>query len=473
MIDIQKSNSRIYEFFAAICKIPHPSSHCDGIRAFLKHTAETHGLICREDAAGNVRIDRKNQNFSEALLMQSHMDMVPQSVDGKFDFVNMPIKFEESDGFLYSKDRQTTLGADNGIGMAISLAALIDEGLADLPLAALFTVDEETGLTGAANIDSNMLDCCAIFNLDSEHLGDIIIGSAGGIQLQSVFTPAAGQMPSGLVPVKVTFSGLKGGHSGGDINLNRGNAILMMLDFIIESGVEVSSLCGGNLANAIPRFAEFTGAAIDIDKLKEFAASFSSKMISQYDTFENFSVNVSEYEQPIDSCVDNAAEFFSAIRNKPYEVIAVDEARKCVKSSSNLAIIKGNANRIEITLSIRSLLTAEINDIVHKFADDFESLGADNIISDGYDAWESSVPEEMLDQFRTVYRQLFNQDCTIKCIHAGLECGLFQSKAPGIPIISFGPTIHDPHSPSESLDLASVKNFYIFLCTMFEKILKK
>ena len=274
-MNCHQSTLRIYEFFAEICKIPHPSYHCENIRKYLQQTALRHNLKYREDNAGNVRLDRKSGDYASAIAMQSHMDMVPQSVDPDFDFTVNGIEFEETNGVLRSKGCKTTLGADNGIGMAASLAAMTDENLEDLQLSAIFTVDEETGLTGAMNIDPEFLQCRALFNLDSEEWGELTTGCAGGAHTTTRIPMQKQQTPSDCTAgVRVAISKLKGGHSGTDINLNRGNAVLMILDYISESCAKVSAIKGGNLANAIPRSAEFTGAVHDFERLLKFTENF-------------------------------------------------------------------------------------------------------------------------------------------------------------------------------------------------------
>ena len=291
MNDYQQSVNRIYEFFADICRIPHPSSYCGNIRKYLKQTAARHNLQYREDSAGNVRLDRRNAVYNETILLQSHMDMVPQSIDPDFDFTTQSIEFEQVGGVLRSKGQKTTLGADNGIGMASSLAAMIDEDLKDVPLCALFTVDEEIGMHGAKNINPEFLECRTIFNLDSETWGTFIIGCAGGNRLISRIPMKKQLMPQDCItPVKVSCRGLKGGHSGVDIHLNRGNAILILLDFISESCVHVSTIHGGTLGNAIPRDAEFTGAVKDFETFVAFAEKYSEKIKKEFDTFEDFAI---------------------------------------------------------------------------------------------------------------------------------------------------------------------------------------
>ena len=474
MNDNQQSVRRIYEFFADICKVPHPSFHCEQIRKHLKHTASVHGLEYREDAAGNIRIDRKNAIHSQAIALQSHMDMVPQSNAPDFDFTTQPIEIEIVNGMLQSKDRKTTLGADNGIGMATSLAAMIDENLKDIPLCAIFTVDEESGMHGAKNIDPSFLECRAILNLDSETWGDIIIGCAGGTKLQSIIPMQKQKVPEQCrFGFKAVCKGLKGGHSGVDIHMNRGNAILIMLDFISESCVKVSSLKGGTLSNAIPRNAEFTGAVQDFEQLKIFAEQYSQKIRKEFDTFDDFEIEIELLEQPPEYCIDNFGHIALFLKSTNYGVIAFDDAHDCVATSDNFALITSDTNAIDLTISLRSIYNLDRANLTRTLAEHYAKIGGENIITEGCPAWEASASDDFLNMLSDTYRELFDSDCKIKYIHAGLECGLFQNKTNNIPIVSFGPTIHNPHSPSEQFELASLKDFYDFLSKVLQNILKK
>lgn len=473
MNDYQQPINRIYEFFAEICKIPHPSSYCENIRKYLKQTAEIHNLKYREDNAGNVRLDRKNAVFSETILLQSHMDMVPQSIDNNFDFTTQSIEFEQVNGLLRSKGQKTTLGADNGIGMASSLAAMIDENLKDIPLCALFTVDEETGMYGARNITPEFLECRAIFNLDSEEWGTFIIGCAGGNRLTSRIPVKKQIMPQDCTAaVRVKCRGLKGGHSGVDIHLNRGNAILILLDFVSESCMYVSSILGGTLSNAIPRDAELTGAVKDFEAFCDFAAEYSEKVKKEFDTFDDFAIVVEKTETLPEFCIDDFGHLALYLKSTHYGVIAVDEDYGCVATSNNLATIKGDTSSLELMMSQRSIFTNDKENLTRTLAEHFAKIGAENEIIPGCPAWESSNSPAFLKLLSDTFSELFNKTPEITYIHAGLECGLFQSIKPNIPIISFGPTIRFPHSPSEELDMASLKDFYIFLVNILQKLLK-
>ena len=474
MNDPQQSVRRIFEFFAEICKVPHPSYHCDNMREFLKHTAVTRNLQYREDDAGNIRIDRKNADYSQAVALQAHMEMVPQSTEIDFDFTTQAIEFEEIGSVLRSKGQKTTLGADNGIGMATALAAMLDEDLKDIPLCAIFTVDEEVGMIGARNINKEFLDCRAIFNLDSETWGDIIIGCAGGTRINTYIPLTKQKTPSGCsCGIKVYCKGLKGGHSGVDIHLNRGNAILILLDFISESSVYVSSLRGGTLPNAIPRDAEFTGAVQNIEELKKFAAEYSLKIRKTFDTFDDFEIVIEELENIPEYCIENFGQTARFITNAQYGVIAVAEDYGCVATSNNLAIAEGGCDFLRLVMSLRSIFNQDKAALTRSVAEYFTRIGGKNEIIEGCPAWESSNPPEFLKMLSDTFNELFNTSPEIKYIHAGLECGLFGSVKPDIPIISFGPTIRFPHSPSEELELATLKDFYIFLANILQKLLKK
>lgn len=474
MNDSQRSINRIYEFFADICKIPHPSSYCENIRKYLKQTAEIHKLRYREDAAGNVRIDRKNAVYKDAVILQSHMDMVPQSVDPDFDFTTQSIETEQVGGVLRSKGQKTTLGADNGIGMAASLAAMIDEDIADLPLCALFTVDEETGMHGAKNIAVEFLEGKAVFNLDSEEWGTFITGCAGGndltVRIPTKKQPVPNECKFG---VKVKCRGLKGGHSGADIHLPRGNAILILLDFISESGAFTTSIKGGTLSNAIPREAEFTGAVKDFEGFVKFAAEYKEKTKKLFDTSDDFDIVIKETDTIPEYCIDDFGHLALYIKSTSYGVVANAEDYDCAATSNNMAIIHGGTDSVTLLMSQRSIYTVDLNNLTRNLAEHFAKIGAENTITNKYPPWESTNSPEFLQLISDTFRELFNKNAEIKYIHAGLECGLFQQVNPSVPIISFGPDIRNPHSPFEELDLASLKEFYIFLANILQNFLKK
>ncbi len=474
MDNIQNKVLKIYEFFAEICQVPHPSSHCGPMRDFLKKTADKHNLEYREDTAGNVRLDKKGFIHSQAFAMQAHMDMVPQTLDPYFDFYSQGIEFEEVDGFLQSKNQRTTLGADNGIGIAAALTAMTDNDLKDIPLCAVFTVDEETGMNGAKEIDPEFLECQAFYNLDSGPMGDFTIGCAGGASLTSSIPMQKQKTPSDCTyGVRVRCTGLKGGHSGTEINLNRGNAILILLDFVSESCAKVSEIKGGTLSNAIPREAEFTGAVHDFERLKKFAAGFTEKCRKTFDTSDNFDITVEKLDFVPEYCIDNFGHIALFLKSASYGVIAFDEVLNCVATSNNLAKINGDINKIELLNSQRSIYNLDRINLTRNLAEHFAKIGGENIENEGYPAWENSVSEEFLQQVSELYRKLFNKECSFTTIHAGLECGLLQAKNNKMPILSFGPSIFDMHSPSEKVELASLKDFYIFLANLLRLTLKK
>lgn len=474
MNDPHQSARRIYEFFAEICKIPHPSYYCDGIRKYLKEIALVHNLHYREDTAGNVRLDRKNSDFPAAIALQSHMDMVPQSNDPDFDFTTMSIEIEETDGILHSKDRRTTLGADNGIGMATALTAMLDSDLKDYPLCAIFTVDEETGLTGAKDISPEFLECRALLNLDSEEWGEITIGCAGGARIKTKIPVRKSDIPSDYTAgVRIRCTGLKGGHSGTDINLNRGNAILLLLDFIVRSNAAVSEIKGGTISNAIPRSAEFTGAVKDLESLEKFAAEFKAEVKQKYDAPEEFDIAIEQLDFIPPQIIENFTAVAGLIQNAPNNVISVNEKLDCVETSNNTAIIHGDINNIELLMTLRSIHDSERIKWCGIIREYFSDANAESIIDDEYCAWESGNSPELVQTASDVFKELFNRQCIIKTIHAGLECGLFQAKNSTLPMISFGPTIRNPHSPSEELEIATLKDFYKFLTFLIKNILKK
>ncbi|MCC8035315.1 MAG: aminoacyl-histidine dipeptidase [Rikenellaceae bacterium] len=462
----------VWEIFEQITRIPRPSKKEAGIIAYLENFANEHNLPYKKDAIGNIVISRNGSPGKETVVLQSHMDMVcEKNSDVIFDFENDPIEaYVTEDGWV--KARGTTLGADDGIGMAAALALLISDDKGLPPIEALFTVDEETGLTGAFNLGEGMITGKLLVNLDSEDEGEIFIGCAGGIDTIAQFA-YAGEVPGdGFAFFALKITGLKGGHSGDDINkgLANSNKLLarMLLSGQKECGLRLCRIDGGNLRNAIPREAH---AVFGVP----------AKLISRFfEVYENFTVDArvefSATEPSMDFVVSEEPrqKFFihhavqdrllKALCGLPNGVLSMSGTMPgLVETSTNLASVKQSEKTITVTTSQRSSLDPARFAAAQSVRCVLELAGADVRHSEGYPGWNPNPDSRLLETFTATYRKLFGTEVKVRAIHAGLECGLFLQKYPELEMISIGPTLRGVHSPDERLEISTVQKFWDLL----------
>ena len=472
----------VWEQFDAITRVPRPSKKEGKIIDFLVDFAKKHHIEYKKDAIGNVVMRKPATPGMEeraAVILQSHMDMVcEKNSDVEFDFDNDPIRTRIDGEWVRAEG--TTLGADCGIGMAAALAVMLDETVEHGPVEALFTVDEETGLTGAFELGEGMLTGKYLVNLDSEDEGEIFIGCAGGIDSVAEFTYKEVDIPAGYFCCKVQVKGLKGGHSGGDIHLGLGNANKLLNRFLSQTfkkyDMYLCEIDGGNLRNAIAREAHAVIAIPEADKhaLRTDLNVFAAQAEAEYAVADPDLQFTLESENPRAKAIDKdtAKRLLQALYAAPHGVYAMSQdIPGLVETSTNLASVKmkpGNIIRIET--SQRSSIESSKQDIATMVRTVFEMAGASVSFGDGYPGWKPNPHSEILEIAAESYKRLFGVDAKIKAIHAGLECGLFLDKYPSLDMISFGPTLQGVHSPDERMLIPTVQKFWDHLLDILKHI---
>ena len=472
----------LFHYFAEVCKVPRPSKHEGRMVEFLKRFAADHGLPCKVDDAGNVLISKPATPGREGLrtvILQSHMDMVcEKNADTVHDFTTDPIETYVDGEWL--KARGTTLGADNGIGVATELAILASDSVEHGPLECLFTVDEETGLTGAFALQPGFMSGEMLINLDSEDEGELFIGCAGGINTTIDFAYTTEPVPAGYAAMRVAVRGLTGGHSGDDINKNRANANKLLNRFLCATAAKMDmrlcSIDGGNLHNAIPREAEAVIAVPDAEKetvrvdLNVFAAAVEDEYSVTEPGVKFFLESV---ETPaVAVCRDVAGRMMKAVHGVYCGVFAMSQdIPGFVETSTNLASIKMNTEgNIRIVTSQRSSITSARDNVRDSVAAVFELAGAKVSSNDGYPGWKPNPSSQILAIAVESYKRLFGVEPKVKAIHAGLECGLFLEKYPSLDMVSFGPTLRGVHSPDERMHIPSVDKYWRHLLDVLSHI---
>lgn len=472
----------VFKYFEEICQVPRPSKKEEKIIAYLKAFGTKHNLETKTDEAGNVLIKKPATPGKENLktvILQSHIDMVcEKNNDVKHDFLTDPIETIIEGEWMKAKG--TTLGADNGIGVATELAILADNSIEHGPLECLFTVDEETGLTGAFALKEGFMNGDILLNLDSEDEGELFIGCAGGIDSVAQFSYKEIAVPTGYFFFKVEVKGLKGGHSGCDIHLGRGNANKILNRFLNHVAAKYDLyLCeinGGNLRNAIPREAYAICAVpeeakhdIRID-LNIFAGEVESELaVTEPDLKLTLS---SEETHPAAIDRDTTKRLLKALYAVPHGIYAMSQdIPGLVETSTNLASVKMKPNHIiRIETSQRSSILSSRDDMANTVRAAFELAGAEISSGDGYPGWKPNPHSAILEVAAQSYKRLFGVDAKVKAIHAGLECGLFLDKYPSLDMISFGPTLTGVHSPDERMHIPSVDKFWKHLLDTLKHI---
>ena len=474
----------VFSIFDQINQVPRPSKKEEKIRQYLLDFAAEHNIAVRTDAVGNVAMTVPATPGCEnapMVVMQSHMDMVCESNDKNFDFNTQPIR-TIIDGEWLRADG-TTLGADNGIGMAASLAALIDKDLVHGPLEALFTVDEETGLTGANNLGEGMIEGSILLNLDSEDDAEIFVGCAGGVDTTCTFNYKRSFAPTDFHFFRLEISGGLGGHSGGDIHLGRANANKLLARFLytlsLEHEVSLAEIDGGNLRNAIPRAAH---AVFGVDTARKESVrvafnKFVANIEVEYKGIEptlHFELSTEERpEYAID--LDTTMRLLEALYSAPHGVVSMSrDLEGLVETSTNLASVKMLPDsKVLVTTSQRSSMESRKWDIARQVEALFRLAGAEVTHGDGYPGWAPDMNSRIMRIASDAYEELYGVKPAIKAIHAGLECGLFRAKYPHLDMVSFGPTLRDVHSPSERMHIPAVERFWGQLTRTLEKVAKE
>lgn len=472
----------IFHYFEEICQVPRPSKREEKIVAYLKAFGEAHGLETKVDEVGNVLIKKPatpGMENRKTVVLQSHVDMVcEKNNDVTHDFLTDPIETEIDGEWLKAKG--TTLGADNGIGVATELAILTDDTLEHGPIECLFTIDEETGLTGAFALQEGFMNGDILLNLDSEDEGELFIGCAGGVDSVAEFHYTPVNVPEGYFCCKVTVKGLKGGHSGGDIHLGRGNANKILTRFLHQAlsryDLHLCAIDGGNLRNAIAREAYAVVAVPEADKhalradLNIFAAQVQAENAVVDPDLQLIMESEAHQTTAIDR--DTAKRLIQALYATPHGVFAMSQdIPGLVETSTNLASVKMKPGEIiRIETSQRSSTASAKEDIATMVRTVFEMAGAQVSHGDGYPGWKPNPHSEILEIATASYRRLFGVEAKVKAIHAGLECGLFLDKYPSLDMISFGPTLQGVHSPDERMLIPTVQKFWDHLVDILKNV---
>lgn len=471
----------VFSIFDEINHVPRPSKKEEKIRQYLLDFAQKHNIEVHTDKVGNVVMRKpasKGHENAPVVAMQAHMDMVCESNDKSFDFNTQPIH-TIIDGEWLRADG-TTLGADNGIGMAAALAVMADNTLVHGPVEALFTVDEETGLTGANNLGEGMLTADMLLNLDSEDDAEIFVGCAGGVDTTCTFTYNRSFAPTDFHYFRFEISGGLGGHSGGDIHLGRANANKLMARFLytlsLEHEITLAEIDGGNLRNAIPRAAHavFGVEVNNKEKVRVAFNKFVADVENEYSGIEpTIKFELSTTDKP-EFTVDHQTTqaLVEALYCAPHGVISMSrDIEGLVETSTNLASVKMlPENKILVTTSQRSSVESRKWDIARQVEALFTLAGASVTHGDGYPGWAPNMNSTIMKISSEAYEELYGVRPAIKAIHAGLECGLFLQKYPHLDMVSFGPTLRDVHSPSERMHIPAVERFWGQLTRTLEKV---
>jgi dipeptidase D len=471
----------VWKFFHQITQVPRPSKKEGKIIQYLESFAKAYNIAIKKDTTGNILMSKPATPGYEklpAVILQSHMDMVCEKNSGKnFDFENDPIKTVVDGDWLRADG--TTLGADNGIGMAAQLAILASGDMEHGPIECLFTVDEETGLTGAQELQTGFMTGKILLNLDSEDEGELFIGCAGGKDTQAKILYKPQPAPENLLYFRIAIKGLKGGHSGCDIHIGLGNAnkILVRFLYLLKKNFEYTlcALDGGNLRNAIAREAYAIIGLKPEDKeevmamLNRFAADVEFEL-KHADPHVQVTMQSTDRT---DTCLDKktADKVMYALHGCPHGVIAMShDINELVETSTNLASVKIKENEIIIGTSQRSSIESAKDAVANQVSSVFLLAGAEVTQGDGYPGWAPDPNSNILKVAGDTYRKLFNKEPKIMAIHAGLECGLFLEKYPYLDMISFGPTLRNVHSPDERIEIATVGLWWRHLLELLKNI---
>lgn len=463
---------KVWQYFEDICQVPRPSKQEAKMIQFLLDFAKKNNLNAKRDEIGNVLITKPaTPGFEDrkTIVLQAHMDMVcEKNSDVVHDFSKDPIVPVIKGDWVYASG--TTLGADDGIGVAAEMALLTADDIEHPAIECLFTVDEETGLSGAFAIQSGFFDGKILLNLDSEDEGEIFIGCAGGEDTLATFEYKKEKVPANHVAIRISVDGLKGGHSGDEINKGLGNSNKIINRFLMQAqskfNIRLSNFDGGNMRNAIPReaFAVLTVEKGNAEILTSDFIAFGESIkqeIGLIETGIQFHVeNVDAPEFVIDEPLQKR--LFYAIAACPHGVHALSASIPgFVETSTNLASVKfKDGGKIEVVTSQRSSLDSGKDDIVNMVSSVFELAGAKVIHSDGYPGWAPNPDSEILRVAEASYKRLFKKEPVVRAIHAGLECGLFLEKYPYLDMISIGPTLRNVHSPDERIEIKTVEMWW-------------
>lgn len=475
---------KLWNYFHELTQIPRPSKKEQRIIEFMKEFGKMNNLETVVDSVGNVIIRKpatKGMENRKGVIFQTHLDMVPQkNTAKKHDFEKDPIE-PLIDG-EWVKANGTTLGSDNGIGVAAAMALLASTTVEHGPVEALFTIDEETGMTGAFGLKEDILKGDILLNLDSEDENEICVGCAGGIDVSAKLNYSEENTPQGLVAYRITASGMKGGHSGVDIALGRANSNKIMFRFLMQAEsdfkIRIAEASGGNLRNAIPR-ESYSVVVLEKQRSKDFERFVENYEKIYRDEFSDTEPDMSFKAETTDlpAKVMNKADQYKIIRSIfacPNGVQRMSQSIKdLVETSNNMAIVKCSGGSFECHNLTRSSVDTSKEATAWEIAAVFHLIGADITMAGGYPGWKPNMQSPILKVLTNVYKNMFGQDAEVKAIHAGLECAIIGGVYPNLDMVSFGPTIKYPHSPDEKVNIASVGKFWNFIIETLKNIPSK
>ena len=474
----------IWENFYGLTQIPRPSGKKEQIGQYLEDFGKSLGLETLRDETGNVLIRKPatpGMEDRKAVVLQAHMDMVPQKNSHvSHDFEKDPIQTKIEGEWVSANE--TTLGADNGIGVAAAMAVMQSTGIPHPAVEMFITVDEETGMFGAFGLQPDFLKGDILINLDSEDEGELYVGCAGGIDADITFKYKEVEVPEGDVAFKLSLTGLKGGHSGVDIHLQRGNANKLLFRFLKEAVAEYDArLCcfeGGSLRNAIPReaFAAVTVPEEGVNDLQELVTEYENLFRTEFEGVEDgitFTVEKTDKVKGLmpEEIQDDLINAVTACPNGVFRFIP--ELPDVVETSNNLAIIRSDGRSITVCCLIRSSVESRKEELASMVASAFTLAGAKVEFKGGYPGWKPNLASPILKETTAIYEKNFGKTPRIMIIHAGLECGILGRNYPNLDMISFGPTIRFPHSPAEKVNIPTVQKFWDFLLHTLAAIPKK
>lgn len=466
----------LWENFYALTQIPRPSGKKEQVGEALANYGRSLGLETIVDEIGNVIIRKPASPGMEnhpGVILQGHMDMVPQkNSDSTFDFEKDPIRAYVEDNKEWVTADGTTLGADNGIGVATAMAILADKNAVHGPLEAFFTVDEETGMYGAFALKGGLLQGKYLLNLDSESEGELYVGCAGGVDTTATFGYAPVETEEGDIALRISLKGCKGGHSGCDIHLQRANAIKLLTrvlkDLVATESARLVSIEGGSLRNAIPReaFATITIMSEAYDDVMNALCEYEDLFNKEFDGIEeNITLTAEEVDCPKTELPEEVQDFLiHALTTCPHGVYRViPEMPDIVETSNNLAMVKTEADKVVVYCLTRSSVESRKEELQSIIESCFAIAGAEVEFSGSYPGWKPNLKSELLAKMKETYVKEFGNEPRIVIIHAGLECGIIGRNYPEMQMISFGPTIEHPHSPDERVNIATVQKFYQYV----------
>ena len=470
----------IWRNFDALTQVPRPSGHLEKVQQYLLDFAKKVGVEAFKDEAENIVMRKPatpGMENRKTVILQAHMDMVPQKEQtSTHNFETDPIQtYIDGD---WVKAKGTTLGADDGLGVAAIMAVMEAKDLKHGPIEALITSDEETGMYGANNLPAGELTGEILLNLDTEQEGELIIGSAGGLDITATLDYQEAESDKDDIAVRITVKGLKGGHSGLEIGEGRGNANKMLVrivrDAIADDEARLASWHGGNMRNAIPREAE---AVLTLPKenkadLMELVADYKETFNDEYKGIEDeIDVTVEDVELPAhvvpQEIQDNLVDAVYAAHNGVWRYIP--SMPNIVETSSNLAIVDIDGGKAAVKILARSSSETKKDELATSLESCFNMAGMKVEFSGGYGGWDPNTDSELIKVMRRIYNELFNEEPTVQVVHAGLECSIILSKYPGLDICSFGPTLLSPHTPTERAYWPSATKFWDLLVKTLEE----